>query len=166
VTGSDQSPGQDRVRIGAGLGLMIAAPVWAALALVLWSVASDAQGRTPFVYQTPRNVAEAAAMGTAAGVLRFLRTGADPALIEPVRPEIISSAVTHVTALEASIWSRDIALVRALDRETPIDGDARQYLACLGTALGTRDLVTYLAPDGVKDCDPAEVTRRIEARRP
>jgi len=129
-------------------------------------VASEALGRAPFVYQTPRNAAEAAGLGTAAGVLRFLRTGADPDAIETVRPEIISSAVTRVTALEASMWSRDIALLRALDREKPIDDARRQYLACLGTALGTRDLVTYLAPDGVKDCDPAEVTRRIEARRP
>jgi hypothetical protein len=145
---------------------VITAPVWAGLALLLWFVAMDAGGHTPFTYQTPRNVAEAAAMGTAAGVLRFLRTGEDPDVIEPVRPEIISSAVTRVTALEASMWSRDIALVRALDRERRIDDARRQYLACLGTALGTRDLVTYLAPDGVRNCDPAEITRRIEARRP
>lgn len=149
------------------LGLVIAAPVWAALALVVWWVAADARGRTPLVYQAPRNMAEAAGLGTAAGVLRFLRAGADPDAIEPVRPDIISSAVTRVTPLEASLWSRDIALIRMLDREKRIEGDARrQYLACLGTALGTRDIVAYLAPHGVKDCDPADVTRRIEARRP
>lgn len=166
MTGSDQRPDRNLTRVGTWLGLVLTAPVWAGLALLVWSVAWDAGGHTPFAYQTPRNLAEAAGMATSAGVLRFLRAGADPNVIEPVRPEIISSAVTHVTGLEAAMWSREIALVRVLDQEKRIDGDGRrQYLACLGTALGTRDLVTYLAPEGVKGCDPAEVTRRIEARR-
>lgn len=143
----------------------VVTPILAGVTLLVGFALLEATGRTPFAYLQPANIAEAAGLGTASEVLRFLRSGQDPAVIRDVRPEIISSSVTRVTALEAAIWSRRVELVRLLDREQQLgDLASRRYLACLGTALRTEDIVSHLAPDGVAGCDAEAVTRAIQGR--
>jgi hypothetical protein len=156
----------DEPRVGRVLTTALAGPVCASLALLVWFIGSEAAGRTPFAYPMPHNIAEAAGMARAAEVLRFLRAGADPGAVEDVRPEIVSRSITRVSAVEAAIWGREVALVRMLDREGALAGGGRrQYLACLATSLQATDIVAYLAPHGVEGCDPAGVVRQIEARR-
>lgn len=147
------------------VAVALVAPVVGTVVLLLAFALSEVAGHTPVSYPAPRNLAEAAGMGTAAGVLRFLREGQDPNAIVAVGPEVISSSITRVTALEAAMWSRQVELVQLLDRHGAIDGAARrQYLACLGRNLGTDDIVAFLAPDGVADCDADAVRKAIEDR--
>jgi hypothetical protein len=137
----------------------------AAGALLVCFIVSELAGYTPFLYTTPRNMAEAAGLGMAADVLRFLRAGDDPSAIQVVRPEIISSNVTHVTTLEAAMWGRELSLVRLLDREGAIQGDARRHLACVAEAIRAADIAAYLAPPGGDSCDIHATMAAIEARR-
>lgn len=95
-----------------------------------------------------RNSAEAAAAGDAARALRFLRMGDDPTRIHRVRPHLISANILKVTTMEAAMWSRQIDMIRALDREGAIvDPDQRRDLACLAFDLDLPEVKRYLAAD-------------------
>jgi hypothetical protein len=110
-----------------------------------------------------RNSAEAAAAGDPARVLRFLRMGDDPTRIRAVRPELISGQVLRVTTLEAAMWSRQVDMIRVLDREGAIvDPDQRRELACLASDLDLPDVKSYLAPE--EPCVPGAIMKRIIAR--
>jgi hypothetical protein len=157
--------------IAAGGGtprvLLAAAAVPAALGLLLVSVfvAAEIAGHTLLSYDMPRNVAEAAAMGNGSEVLRMLREGQDPNAILPVSPEIISSTITRVSAVEAAVWGRRVQLLRLLEREGAIRNvETRQYVACLATLARVPAIVHEFAPAGVHGCDEDEVTRRLEER--
>jgi hypothetical protein len=137
----------------------------AAVIVVLAFAAAEIAGRTPLSYEPPRNLAEAAGMGIGSEALRYLRQGSDPNRVVSVRPDIISSEITRVTALEAAIWSRRVQLVRIFDREGAIaDAAVRRHLACLAAHLAVEEIVAYLAPAGVSDCDPDATIRIITAR--
>jgi hypothetical protein len=141
-----------------------AAPILAAAALLAAFVGLELAGRTPLAYRPPANVAEAAGMGMAAEVLRFIRLGERPGLVWDVHPEVISSSVTRVTALEAAVWSRRLRVIRLLEREGAIDGPVREHLACVSRHIGADDIEAYLAPRGIPGCDPERTVRDIEAR--
>jgi hypothetical protein len=82
-----------------------------------------------------------------------------------VRPEIISSAITEVTALEAAVLARKVELVRMLDRRGYIRGDAaRRGLACLAADLDADDVVQYLVRPGDPPCEPDAARGRLLAR--
>ncbi len=147
------------------VAVALLAPVLAAVTLLVGFVLWDAAGSMPLTYSPPRNLAEAAGVGSGAAVLRFLRAGEDPNVVAVVRPEIISSAIRRVTPLEAAIWGREIRLLQLLLDQEGVDAD-RQYLACLADALSVEDLVPYLAPNGLAPCDADTLLRQIEARRP
>jgi hypothetical protein len=140
-------------------------PIVACTALVLLFALAESTGWTPLSYDVPRNVAEAAGMGRGAEVLRFLRQGDDPRRLHEVRPEVISSSITRVTALEAAVWSRRVELIRLLDREGLLDASGeRAHLACIARAIGIADVERHLnASSG--DCDPATTIRHIQERR-
>ena len=144
--------------------LLIAAPLVLATLAVLAFAGLEVQGRTPLSYPPPRNVAEAAGMGHGPEVLRFLRSGQDATVILDVRPHIISSSVTRVSALEAAVWSRRAQLMRLLDREGAIPAGVRAHLACLAADLGTAEVVDYLAATESARCEPGGTARRIAAR--
>lgn len=145
--------------------VLVLAPMLAAMAVLLAFTIGEVNGVRPFSYQAPSNLAEAAGMGLAPEVLRLVRTGADPTRVENVRPDIISSQITRVTALEAVVWSRRAQLVRLLEREGVLGTDAdRAHMACLARALQVADIVAYLAPDGTPDCDPDRTVEQIMAR--
>ncbi len=140
------------------------APIGLAVAGFVWVSIGESTGATPFAGTMARNSAEAAGMGNAAQVLRFLRRGDDPRQVYPIHPSIISSSVLQATTLEAAMWSRQLALIRLLDREATIAGtDERSGLACLARDLGVDDVVEYLAPDGIS-CEPGQALERVVAR--
>jgi hypothetical protein len=153
------------VRVPVPVVVAVAGPVCAALLLLLACIAFDLSGESPLRYESPHNLAEAAGVATSAGVLRFLREGEDPQAMVSVRPEVISSAVTRVNALEAAIWGRQVRLIHLFDREGAIrDEGQRRYLACLAEGLNAAEIVAYLAPGGTSGCDSADLFRRIQER--
>ena len=151
-------------RLPRGLVLATLVPTAIGVVLLIAFVAAELAGSTAFIYDPPQNLAEAAAIADAAAVLRRLRAGENPSAMLTVRPEVISSSVTLVTALEASIWGREIELVKLLDREGAIDATQRSYLACLSQRLRADAITEYLAPNGPDGCNGDEVLERIQAR--
>jgi hypothetical protein len=148
-----------------GLVLATLVPMAIGVLVLIGFVIAEQSGSAIFTYGPPRNLAEAAAIADAAEVMRLLRAGEDPTAVMAVRPEVISSSIKRVTALEASIWGREVELVRMLDREGAIQGDQRRRdLACLSEALKADAITKYLAPDGTNGCEAVDAVRRIEAR--
>jgi hypothetical protein len=144
--------------------LLLGPPLAGTLLLVFFALA-EMSGRTPLSYQAPANIAEAAGMAMESEVLRFLREGQDPTAVFDIRPDIISSSVTRVTALEAAIWSRRVRLIGMLEREGAIrSDDSRQHLVCLAADIRADELVRRLAPQGAAGCEEGGARRFIEAR--
>jgi hypothetical protein len=140
-------------------------PVCVATVGIVWVAAGERAGAAPFAGLVPRNSAEAAALGRAGDLLRFLRRGEDPHDVYAVRPEVMSSAILRATTLEAAMWSRQIEMIQLLDREGDIDTDhERSTLACLAADLKIEDVVEYLAPGGIGDCEPGRALERVVAR--
>jgi hypothetical protein len=135
------------------LGLAAAAPAVIGTLAVLAFAAREVSGTTPLSYGPVRNVAEAAGAGQVSEVLRFLRAGEDPAQFWPVRPEIISSAVTRPTGLEAALWGGR-QLVEMLDGRGLIrDASTRTHLFCLAQDIGSEEVASYLAPVDAPPCE-------------
>ena len=111
------------------------------------------------------NVSEAAGLGLGAETLRRVRRGEDPTRVQHVRPEIISSAFTEVTALEAAVFGRKVELVRMLDHYGFVTGDqARRGLACLARDQEVRDVAQYLIRPGDPPCEPGAARSLIASR--
>jgi hypothetical protein len=132
------------------LAIVVAAPVVLATIAVLAFAGLEMSGRTPSAIGPPRNIAEAVGMVTASEVLRLLDAGEDPNRVMPVRPEIISSTITRVTAVEAAIWSHHREMVELLDRRGAIVD--RQHLICLTKDIGDDDILAYLTGGRDSDC--------------
>jgi hypothetical protein len=151
------------VRVGRGVALAMAgAPVIALLLLGGFAV-SETLGHTPLAYPRPANIAEAAGMGRGAEVLRFLQEGADPTVVLPVHPEIISSSITRATALEAAIWGRRVEMIRMLDRLGVI-GPARAHMACLARDIRAADIAEYLGAESPDACEDGAAARLVRDR--
>lgn len=140
-------------------------PVLLGLLAAVVFVGAELVGRTPpLAAAPPQNVAEAAGAGSAPDVWRFLAEGQNPLAIHEVRPHIISSSITRVTAGEAAIWSRRVELVQFLDKRQALGGAAaRMRLACLARELKTEDIAEYLAANGSPRCS-GSVSEDIAAR--
>jgi hypothetical protein len=152
-------------RVPVSVVLVTAGPVCVVLALLLAFVLGELAGYSPLRYDPPANIVEAAAQATASDLLRRLRIGEDPNTLVSIRPEVISSAVTRVSAVEAAIWGRTVELVRLLDREGAIaTEERRRYLACLSEALQAQDIREYLAPHGTTGCDGEQMMQAIQSR--
>ena len=135
------------------LAIGVAAPIVLATLAVLAFSGLEIAGRTPSAIGPPRNIAEAVGMGAASEVLRLLEFGEDPNRILPVRPEIISSTITRVTALEAAIWSHHREMMELLDRRGAIvDADTKRHLICLTVDVGDADILAYLSGGREPDC--------------
>jgi hypothetical protein len=113
----------------------------------------------------PRNVAEAAATGDAAEVLRMIQTGEDPTHVYPVRDWVISSSVPYATGLEAAMWSRTLPMIRLLDDRGFIgDPQTRHHLACLAQDLVIPDIAAYLSKGDAASCRHGEAYAQVLAR--
>jgi hypothetical protein len=139
-------------------------PVIVMTAGILGFIVSESGGRTPLSYGPARNVAEAAAWGNAAETLRQLSLGQDPTRIQPIRAEVLSSAIRQITALEAAVWSRQLALVQLLDERGMIVGDERRRLACLAADINAGDIRDYLSMPEPPACQPQQVYEDVLAR--
>ena len=152
-----------RFAVAVAIGLLL--PIGVATIGVAWIASGELLGSHPFAGLEARNSAEAAALADASGLLRFLRRGEDPHAEYPVRPEVISSAILHATTVEAAMWSRQVELIKLLDREGVIhDGEERAALTCLAADLEIDDVVEYLAPEGASSCQPGQALARVTAR--
>ena len=149
--------------ISSRVMIALVAPALAGTCLVLVVACAEMAGATPFSIVS-RNIAEAAAMGNAADTLWFLERGADPFRIEDVRPEIVSTEITRLTALEAAVWSRQAELLALLDRRRAIHDDVRIELTCLARDLEAGEIVEYLERGNSPVCETGATTRRIAAR--
>jgi hypothetical protein len=147
-----------------GLVLATLVPTVIGVIVLIAFVVAEIAGSTVFIYGPAQNLAEAAAIADAGAVLRRLRAGEDPSAVVMVRPEVISSSVARVNAIEASIWGREVELVKLLDREGAIDAMQRTYLACLSQVLRADAITEYLAPSGTDGCNGEEILARIQAR--
>jgi hypothetical protein len=144
--------------------IVLAAPLLAVTLGLAWVTARELAGKTERMLG-PLNSAEAAAANNAPAVLQRLRLGDNPTRVYPVRPEIISSLVQHATTLEAAVWSRQISMIRLLEREGAIvDSDMRHHLACLAQDIGATDIAHYLEPK--RQCDPQAAMKQVMARTP
>jgi hypothetical protein len=126
-----------------------ALPVLVTVALG-WGVLASAL-TLPGAGDAPLNMAEAAGLGSAADVLRRLGLGEDPRAVLPVRPDVISSSVLRASAVEAAVWSRQVELVKLLDRWGAFEGDGRSRIGCLARDLQAEDIAAYL---GASDACP------------
>ena len=144
--------------------LALLLPLLMASGFLLWLAAAEQTGAAPLLLPRPANVAEAAATGSAADVLRFLRAGDDPRRVHPLRPDVISSAVLAATAPEAAIWSRQLEMVQLLEREGAIAASDRAPLACLAADVKADDIAEYLAPDRSATCRPGEALASVAGR--
>ena len=153
------------IRLPIAIAIALTAPIGVATAGIAWVAAGERAGVHPFAGLMPQNGAEAAALADAGGVLRFLRHGEDPHAVHPVRSEIISSAILRATTIEAAMWSRQVEMIKLLDREGIIGGDEqRASLACLAVDLQVEEVVEYLAPRGAGSCQPGQALARVIAR--
>ena len=153
------------IRLPVAIALALLAPIGVATVGVLTVAAGECVGATPFAGVVPRNSAEAAGLGRAAELLRFLKAGENPHVVYPVRPEILSSAILRATTVEAAMWSRQVEMIKLLEREGAIDGsEERAALACLAADLKIDDVVEHLAPEGVSGCEPGQALARVTAR--
>lgn len=147
------------------LVLAVALPICAATAATAAFSVSELLGHTMWSHGPARNLAEAAALGSASDVMRRLEAGEDPAAIVTVRAHVISSSVARVTGLEAAVWHRSAALMQLLDRSGAIaTDDSRRHLACLAADLRVDEIVRFLSPAGAPACVPDETLNRIIAR--
>ena len=137
-------------------------PMASVAAVVLFAVLEAAGNRS--ITMAPANIAEAAGLANASEVLRLLRSGEDVSVVMPARPEIISSAIPRISALEAAVWSRHVELVHMLDEEGVILGDERRRLACLAADLQIGDIVKYLSPKAPPACVAGQVEQEIRGR--
>ena len=125
----------------------------------------DLSGQTPFSGGPLQNIAEAAADGNAAEVLRRMAAGDNLGRVWPVRPEIISSSVPLATGLEAAVWSREGALVRLLDLRHAIgEGEIRHHLVCLALDIDAEEVADVLAGNRELSCEPGEALRVVLKR--
>jgi hypothetical protein len=139
-------------------------PLALAMLWITWVAAAERFGTPVFSGVVPRNSAEAAGLGRASELLRFLREGDDPHRVYPVRPEILSSAILEVTTLEAAMWSRQLELIQLLDRAGVLtDPQERAALACLALDLKLDDIAEYLVPQN-SGCDAGRALDKIAAR--
>ena len=163
MTDAAANSSRRRVWFAAALAMPIA------IVTVLLAVVELAEvgGRPLLSDGGPRNVAEAAGMASASELLRLIDRGEDPSMLYDVRPAIISSAFTRVTALEAAVGTRRVELVQLLDRRGFLDAPGtRAHLTCLAADLEVDDIVTYLAPDGAAAaaCQDGATLAAVSAR--
>ena len=145
--------------------IALLAPVCLATAGLAWVAVGERVGARPFAGLVPENSAEAAALGDAGDLMRFLHGGENPRQVYSVRAEVISSAVLRATTYEAAMWAREASMIRLLDREAGAGGhEERRELACLAADLEIEEVVEYLSPEGTASCEPGDAIARLLAR--
>jgi hypothetical protein len=146
------------------LATMAVFPVLVGLILVLGFAIAESSGRPLLTYRLPSNVAEAAGMGLASEVRRFMAEGQDPRLVYPIGTDVISSAISRATALEAAIWGRSSRILRVFDRAGLLDGPTKEHLACLAVDVRAADLISSLTEGNAPSCVAGAAVALVENR--
>ena len=139
-----------------------AAPPSAAVLLLAALAVAEAQGFVLVGDEPISDLAEAAAMGEPATVVRMIGAGEDPNRVRPVRPERVGA--NWASANEAAVLVQDLEMVRLLDAMGAIVGGDRWRLACLAADLRHQRIVDYLMPGGVT-CDPGAAIGAVRGRK-
>ncbi len=143
--------------------LLVAAPLVAALALAATMGLGGAAGVGPFQPDPPRNVSEALAVSDVATAVWMFRTGADPAAVYTVRPELISSGLdTQVRPLAAAVYTgNDFIVAIALREGATLPPDEAGPLACRLESRDRETVARMVAPPGwtAGSCRPAAEER-------
>ncbi len=143
--------------------LLVAAPLVAAVALAAAMGLSGAAGAGPFRPDPPRNVSEALVISDAASAVWMFRTGADPAAVYTVRPELISSALNNrVRPLAAAVYTgNDFIVAVALREGATLPPDEAGPLACQLESWDRETVARMVAPPGwtADSCRPAAEER-------
>jgi hypothetical protein len=148
---------------GALVALVSIPPLLAIVVLMFLVAAEHVDARV--VGDRPQNVAEAAATGNAAEVIRMIRAGEDPRRVYPLRARIVSSSLRQATALEAAMWSRTLPMVRLLEDQGFIaDPAVRHDLMCLAGDLELPDIAQYLSVAGEAACVKGDAYAHVVAR--
>lgn len=142
--------------------LALSVPVVVMACVVLVVAAAESGGREPWSDTRPRNAAEAAALGRGADLVRFLRRGAHPEQVYPIRAGLVPQDPAWLSAMEAAVWPEAPAMIRLLEREGAVfTVDRRHQLACLARDLGRPDSETQLAPGGGLSCVPGQTLETV-----
>jgi hypothetical protein len=142
-----------------GLALL---PVSALLVLVTIAVA-ESSGVALVGAVPTENLAEAAATGEAATVVRLVGAGQNPRGVIAARPGVTGLAL--VTPVEAAVLAGDAGMVQLLDRLGAIVGDDRLKVACLARDLDEAPIAEFLVPSGLS-CEPGAAVAALRSRQP
>jgi hypothetical protein len=147
------------------LGLITAFPGVAATIAVAAFSGLELLGRTPSSPGPVRNISEAVASGRAPDVMRLLTAGQDPNRVWPVRRDVISSAMTQVTAFEAAIVTGRTPMLDLLHRQgASTDAQTLEHLQCLASDLSAQEIVESLSSDRKPDCVYGAAIERVLER--
>jgi len=135
-------------------------PVAALLLLVTIAVA-ESSGVALVGAMPTANLAEAAATGEAATVVRLVGEGQSPRSVIAARPEV--TGLARVTAVEAAVLAGDAGMVQLLDRLGAIVGDDRPSIACLARDLEEAPIADYLMPGGLS-CESGAAVAALRSR--
>jgi hypothetical protein len=136
-------------------------PVAALLLLATIAVAESAGVVLVGVAPTG-NLAEAAATGEAATVVRLIGGGQNPRAVIAARAE--ETGLTLVTPVEAAVLAGDAGMVQLLDRLGAIVGDDRLQVACLARDLEEEPIADVLMPAGLS-CEPGAAIAALRNRQ-
>ena len=136
-------------------------PMAAMLLLVTIAVAES--GGVALVGTEPtKHLAEAAATGEAATVVRLVGGGQNPRGVIAARPEV--TGLPRVTPVEAAVIAGDAGMVQLLDRLGAIVGDDRPQVACLARDLEEAPIADILVPSGLS-CEPGAAVAALRSRQ-
>lgn len=131
--------------------------------LLLATIAVAESSGVALVGDVPtENLAEAAATGEAATVVRLVGRGLNPRGVMVARPQV--TGLARVTPVEAAVLAGDAGMVQLLDRLGAIVGDDRLTVACLARDLEEAPIADFLAPGGLA-CEPGAAIAALRSRQ-
>ena len=143
------------------VSLVLALPLLLANVL-LWIIAvGERTGSSPSMETSLPSLAQAAALGQGAVIMRQVASGHSPEQLHEVS-DGVASAPLVLTANEAAVWARRLETVVLLDRLGGIVG-TRPFLACLARDVGAPEIASYLST--TEPCVPGRARMTILARR-
>lgn len=141
--------------------IALAVPPVAALVLLALVAIVESRGGTVIGERPTENLAEAAATGEYATVVRLIGAGQSPAQVLRVRADRMG--LPFMTPLEAAVLAEDGGLIQMFDRLGAIVGDDRRHLACLALDREEPRIADSLFPEGVT-CEPGAAVALVRGR--
>jgi hypothetical protein len=142
---------------------LVVAPPLVAFALVWGFLAAETLGFQPLNAQ-PANLSEAAAMGAAASALRFIASGSNPNIAQPIAPGVLGRRPRTVNAIDAAILGRRPDMIQLLRQHGATVGDVGRS-RCLAQAVAFPEPLPMLGVTAARGSavSTGEVDERVEA---